>query len=112
MPNLGAGIFEQKVGAILSACALNTVLPDIPGKSSKVTIELELKQIGTSSQVIMFHTIKSKMPTRNGDSAETDKTETPLFVGYGGHLSIEPTTGVMGQQEIDAAFFQTSDQGK
>ncbi|MGY8872180.1 MAG: hypothetical protein ACKVJE_17215 [Pseudomonadales bacterium] len=87
LPDLDGGVFDQKVAATLSEIGLAVVNT---GKVGKLTIELDIKQIGTSSQVTIGHTIKSSRPTKRGKVTEEDKTETPVHVGRTGDMSIFP----------------------
>ena len=87
---LNAGVFEQKLNAALSACALNTALYGDKGKTGEVVIKLALNRIGESSQVAMKHTLEFKKPTTRGFATEKDTTETPLHVGRGGRLTVTP----------------------
>lgn len=89
---LNAGVFEQKLNAALSACALNTALYGDKGKTGQVVITMDLARIGESSQVAMKHTLTFKKPTTRGCATEKDTTETPLHVGVGGRLTVTPDT--------------------
>lgn len=89
---LNAGVFEEKLDAALSACALNTALYGEKGKVGEVTIKLTLSRIGESSQVAMKHTLEFRKPTTRGHATEKDTTETPLHVGRGGRLTVTPDT--------------------
>lgn len=87
---LNAGVFEEKLNAALSACALNTALYGDKGKTGEITIKLTLTRIGESSQVAMKHMLEFKKPTTRGSATEKDMTETPLHVGRGGRLTVTP----------------------
>lgn len=89
---LNAGVFEQKLDAALSACALNTAFYGDKGKTGEVTIKLTLTRIGESNQVAMKHSLEFKKPTTRGSATEKDTTETPLHVGVGGRLTVTPDT--------------------
>lgn len=89
---LNAGVFEQKLDAALSDCALNTVIYGEKGKAGKVTITIELARIGESHQVAMKHSLEFRKPTARGFASEKDSTETPLHVGRGGVLTVTPDT--------------------
>ena len=84
---LDAGVFIQKATRGLAEVALGAVTT---GKSGKVVLTFDLKQIGTSNQVNIHHTVKYIKPTPNGRVTEENKTETPVYVGLGGVLSVLP----------------------
>lgn len=84
---LDAGIFLNKVARGLADVALGTVTT---GKAGKVVLTFDLKQIGTSNQVHIKHAIKMVKPTPNGRATEENTTETPVYVGTGGALSVFP----------------------
>ncbi|WP_333679918.1 hypothetical protein [Dyella sp.] len=84
---LDAGIFINQVTRSLADVALGSVTT---GKPGKVTLTFDLKQIGTSNQVHIKHAIKMTKPTPNGKVTEENATETPVYVGTGGVLSVFP----------------------
>lgn len=84
---LDAGVFIQKATRGLAEVALGAVTT---GKAGKVVLTFDLKQIGTSNQVNVHHSIKYVKPTSNGRITEENKTETPVYVGVGGVLSVLP----------------------
>ena len=84
---LDAGVFIQKVTRGLAEVALGAVTT---GKAGKVVLTFDVKQIGTSNQVNIHHTVKYVKPTPNGRVTEENKTETPVYVGVGGALSVLP----------------------
>lgn len=113
LSDLDGGVFNNKVGTMLSKAALAAVLPDIPGRKATVTIKMEISQVGNSSQVVMKHTLSTKIPTRNGDTSDTDKTETPLYVGYGGRISLTPPMNdPMGQGQLTDGLFKNNKETK
>lgn len=85
--DLDAGIFEQKIGQALSDVALGVVNHHAPGK---VTITMELNQIGASSTVNIKHNLVYTKPTSKGDVTEKNKTETPMHVGDRGKMTLFP----------------------
>lgn len=84
---LSGGVFEEKLSSILSqvavACCDRT-------KTGKVTIELNMKPIGNGHQVNIQHRLKYEKPTIRGKVSEDDTTETPMYVGTKGALSLFP----------------------
>jgi hypothetical protein len=84
---LDAGVFIQKVTRGLADVALGAVTTS---KAGKVVLTFDIKQIGSSNQVNIHHSIKFIKPTPNGRVTEENKTETPVYVGTGGTLSILP----------------------
>lgn len=87
---LGAGVFKEKLAHVLSEAALGTVLHGGGSKKGKVTIELTFQQIGENEQVVVSHKLAHVTPTKRGKRSEEDVTETPMFVGKGGKLTIAP----------------------
>ena len=89
--DLDAGVFEEKLGAILSEVASSVVDQE---KGGKVNIALSFKKINGSCQVIVEHKLSYSLPTKRGSRSEEDKTSTPLHVGVGGVLSFFPEAQV------------------
>lgn len=90
--DLDAGIFEQKVSAILSEVA-TAVIDNSEYKSGvtgKVAIELNMTRIGSSYQLQVDHTLKYTMPTQHGKKSEENKKSTPMHVGKGGRMTFFP----------------------
>jgi hypothetical protein len=85
--DLDAGVFAQKMEAALSDVAAGVVST---GKSGKVTITFDLKQIASSNQVAVKHKLSYVRPTEKGKVAEENTTETPMHVGVRGKLSLYP----------------------
>lgn len=84
---LDAGIYIQKVSRALADTALGAVTT---GKAGKVVLTLDVKQIGSSNQVMVKHAVKMVKPTANGRTTDENLTETPVYVGVGGKLSALP----------------------
>jgi hypothetical protein len=58
-------------------------------KAGKVTITFDLKKMnGDTSQVMIKHKLDYKVPTNRGHRTETGTTETPMYVGRGGKMTI------------------------
>lgn len=84
---LDAGVFINKVTRGLADVALGAVTTN---KAGKVILTFDVKQIGTSNQVHIKHSIKMIKPTPNGKVTEENSTETPVYVGTGGALTVFP----------------------
>lgn len=85
LQDLDGGVFEQKLAHVLSEAAASAIDHD---KESTVTIKLKLKRIGTSYQVAVTHQLAFSMPTDRGKKTEEDTTETPMYVGTGGKVTL------------------------
>lgn len=85
--DLYGGVFEEKLGVVLSVVADAVTSHN---KSGSVKIELDFKQIGASNQVNIKHKITYKHPTMRGEKSENDLTETPMHVNPGGELTLFP----------------------
>jgi len=103
---LGAGIFKEKLAHALSDCALGTLHCGDKKKKGKVTIEMTLSQIGDNSQVNIAHKLSYVKPNRRGKSSEEETSETPMYVGKGGVLSVTPP-----KEEINGQFTLSSIEG-
>lgn len=86
MSEIGGGVFTQQIAAALSDVAANVMLHN---KAGKVTISFDLKKMnGDTSQVMIKHKLDYKVPTNRGQRTETGTTETPMYVGRAGKMSI------------------------
>lgn len=90
MDELGAGVFTEKLAHSLSEAALGTVLHGTKARKGKVTIEISFEQMGDNDQVIVSHKLAQSVPTKRGKRTEEDTTESAMFVGKGGVLSVNP----------------------
>lgn len=88
--DLDGGVFEQKLGAMLSEVAGAVVDHGDKGKSGQVQITFDLKRIGQSCQVEVKHKLSFNRPTMHGKSSEEEQLMTPMHVGTGGKLTIFP----------------------
>jgi hypothetical protein len=86
---LDAGTFENKISRAMADCASGVV---DTGKAGKIVITLDLKRIAASHQVTVKHSVKFVRPTINGKVTEENATETPLYVGPRGRLTVTPDT--------------------
>jgi len=87
---LNAGVFKQKLGVILSDVAFGVIAHGEKNRKGKVTIEMNFQKVGENDQVIITHKLAHSTPTKRGKKSEEDTTETPMFVGKGGVLSVLP----------------------
>jgi hypothetical protein len=87
LAELDAGVFAQKLARAMADTALGVV---ITSKKGRVTVQLDIAPIGTSHQVSIAHKLSFAKPTGNGKVSEENTTETPVYVGAGGKLTILP----------------------
>ncbi len=71
---LDGGVFETKIGAVLSEVASGVMNTKTKGK---VSLNLEIE-----------HKLSYVRPTNRGKISEEDTTETPMYVNRGGRLTI------------------------
>ena len=79
--SLNAGVFAQQLGRALSDVGAGVV---DHGKKGKVTITLELSQIGESNQVKVNHKLDYTVPTKRGTKREDTTLDTPMYVTENG----------------------------
>lgn len=87
LPDLEGGVFPAKIDQALKDVALGVISHD---KAGSVTIKLDLSKIKGTHQVRMKHKVSYSQPTLNGKKTEENTTDTPLFVGQNGSLTITP----------------------
>lgn len=87
---LGAGVFKEKLSHVLSEAALGTILHGNGKRKGKVSLEFTFSQIGENDQVVVSHKITHLTLTKRGKRSEEDLTETPMFVGKGGVMTVSP----------------------
>lgn len=87
LTDLDGGNVERKLSAILSQVAGAVV---DHGRAGKVTLELNVKQIGSGHQVTVGTKFKFNCPTTRGSQSEEETTQTPMHVGRGGAMSFFP----------------------
>lgn len=83
--DLDGGVFVSKLAQILSDVAAGVTTHAKPGK---VAITLKVKKIGNSQQVMISHNLDYLRPTKCGGVSETDETQTPMYVGEKGAMTI------------------------
>lgn len=86
---LGVGVIKKKIAHVLSEAALATVLHGNGSKKGKVGLEFSFVQVGENDQVIVSTKITQSVPTKRGKTMMEDVTDTPMFVGKGGVLTID-----------------------
>ncbi len=97
---LNAGILVEQIGINLSAAALATIING-QGKKGKVSLEFTISQIGENDQVVISTKLSSSMPTKRGKKSEENTTDTPMFVGKGGRMTIDaPQESLTGQYNL------------
>ncbi len=102
---LNAGILVGQLGLTLSEAALATVLHGKGNKKGKVTLELSFSQIGENDQVVVSTKLSKSVPTQRGKKSEENVTDTPMFVGKGGVLTIDvPKEDDNGQFSLDSKY--------
>lgn len=85
---LDAGIFVNKIAAALNNTALG-VLNN--GGKGQVVLTFDIDRLSNSveeKRVDIKHKLKFVTPTPRGKQSEEDTTETPMYVGKGGKLTI------------------------
>jgi hypothetical protein len=85
--DLDAGVFQDKLSKALSDVAAGVI---DHSRTGKVTICFDLKQIGQSHQVAITHKLSYVRPTARGKLSEENTTQTPMYVGKGGSLTLFP----------------------
>jgi len=83
---LGAGVFEEKLKRVLGETATAVMANNREGE---ITIKFKMKPI-SSSQAKVAHSIEFKAPTLNGVKSEKNTTDTVMYVGTKGKLSLFP----------------------
>lgn len=86
---LNAGMFVDKLAHLLSNAALGTVVNGTGNKKGKVTCEFSFIRIGENEQVVVSTKLSHSTPTKRGKKSEEDISDTPMFVGKGGKLTID-----------------------
>lgn len=85
---LDAGVFMNKIAAALNNTALG-VLNN--GNKGQVVLTFDIDRLSNSveeKRVNIKHKLKYVTPTPRGKTSEEDTTETPMWVGRGGKLTI------------------------
>jgi len=100
---LEAGIFKEKLAHMLSDVALGQIIHSSGNRKGKVNIELTFSQVGDNNQVMISSKLSHVTVTKRGMKSEQTTTETPMYVGKGGVLSIDqPKEELSGQFNLTA----------
>lgn len=106
---LNAGILIEQLGITLSEAALATIVNGQGSKKAKVNLELTLSQIGENDQVVVAAKLSKSVPTKRGKKTEENVTDTPMFVGKGGKMTIDaPKESLTGQFNLQQEVEQPS----
>lgn len=92
LSELNAGVFLEQVTAAMKAVALGTVVHGDKGKKGKLTLTFDMARIGETTQLSVKHSLAYSQPTSRGKKGEDATTETPLYVGQTGVLTVLPNT--------------------
>lgn len=100
LPELNGGVLQEKYEMFLSQIALAT--RQYGGKKKgKLTLEITFEELN-DCQIKLKHKIQAVTPSMRGHKLEVDTTETPMFVGRGGRMSImAPKEDADGQGNFD-----------
>lgn len=88
LESLDGSVLKEKLAHMLSDVALGTVLHGNKQRKGKLNLELTVQRIGETDQVVIQHKLSHQTLTERGKKMEENTTETPMFVGKGGKLSI------------------------
>ncbi|WP_250211087.1 hypothetical protein [Morganella morganii] len=86
LSELDAGVFENKLSAALNEVAFGT---NKNGGTGEVHVIFKFTQ-SDEDRVKISHKLKMVTPTKRGKKSEEDTTETPMWVGKSGKLTILP----------------------
>jgi hypothetical protein len=87
LAELDGGVFEEKLSHALSDVSGAVSNLREPGS---VSIKFDIKPLGSGAQVTVAHKLTYARPTLRGKAGEEDTTETPMYVGRRGKLSLFP----------------------
>ena len=86
---LNAGILIEQLGMVLSEVALGTTVNGNKSKKGSVDVKFTITPMN-EGQVIITTTLSKLVHTKNGQKTEKTSSDTPMFVGKGGALTINP----------------------
>lgn len=84
--DLDVGNFKNKLSAALSEVAIGVMRSEGESKG-KVSVEIEITML-SAEKVNVKSKLKFIKPTSRGVQSEEDTTETPMYIGRTGELSI------------------------
>ena len=87
---LEAGMFTEKLGHLISDVALGQVVHQSGNRKGKINIEFTFANVGDNNQVIISSKLSHVTLTKRGKKSEETVTETPMYVGKGGVVTIDP----------------------
>ena len=91
LPDLDAGLFVRKISRALADTALAVVNQDGKAKKGSVTLTFSLARLSDSgNQIVVEHKLAYSRPTKRGRATEQDTTETAMYVGGNGALTLMP----------------------
>lgn len=91
--DLDGGVFAEKLSSALSDVAASVITHN---KKGKLTLSFGIAQIGGSCQITVEHEIAYTKPTARGEASEKNKTQTGMYVGPKGAISLfQPDQGQM-----------------
>lgn len=90
LPDLYGGTFEAQVTNALRESALAVASHENSKVHGKVTVELSLKRLADSRQIVIDHKLKYDYPTTKGKRTEELTTSTPVYCSARGALSLAP----------------------
>jgi hypothetical protein len=86
LAELGAGAFEEKLARVIGETAMAVMSNNREGE---VVLKFKMKPI-SNVQAKVVHTIEFKAPTPYGVKSEKNATDTVMYVGSKGKMSIFP----------------------
>ena len=87
--DIGDGVFKKKLAHLISKASLGTYMHGDKKKRGRVTIELTFDQFGYENVIVVSHKLSHSTPTKRGKQEEVDTTETFMYSGAGGALSVD-----------------------
>lgn len=89
--DLDAGVFQRKLSRAMADTALAVTTQDGKSRKGKVTVTFDFSRLSENgNQVNVTHSLDYSLPTRRGKKSEKDATETPMYVGANGTLTMLP----------------------
>lgn len=85
--SLNAGVLMEQMGNVLSQVAQAVHDTD---KQGEVTLKLKFKSMGGGQQIMCEHDLSYKKPKDKGAISENDTSNTPMYVGTLGRMTLYP----------------------